>query len=147
MTATAPPARPATPRQPVFDEARALRLAATEFDRVAAALAELDDADWTRPTDCTEWDVRAMACHVVGMAEMTTGPEELTRQFQAAKLVQTVRGGPTVDSLTQVQVDERADWTPAQIVAAAAAIGPRTVQGRSRLVKAVGHLPLSLIHI
>jgi len=143
MTTTAPPATSATPRQPVFDQAQALRLAATEFDRVAAALAELDEIDWTRPTDCSEWDVRAMACHVVGMAEMTTGPEELTRQFQAAKLVQTVRGGPTVDSLTQVQVDERADWTPAQIVAAAATVGPRAVQGRSQLAQAIGHLPRS----
>lgn len=141
MTTSVSAATSAAPRDPVLDPAQALDLAAREFDRVAAALSELDEIDWTRPTDCPEWEVRAMACHIVGMAEMTTSPDELSRQFQAAKLVQRVRGGPTVDSLTQIQVEERANWTPAQIVAAAAEMGPRAVQGRSQLAQTIGHLP------
>ena len=31
-----------------------------EYRRLGTLLAELDDEDWHRPTDCTEWDVHAM---------------------------------------------------------------------------------------
>ena len=36
-------------------------LAATENLRVLELLRSLDDDDWLKQTDCTAWDVRAMA--------------------------------------------------------------------------------------
>jgi hypothetical protein len=47
----------------------AMILAATEFDRMAAQLRALTPRDWAQPTVCELWDVRAMAAHVLGMAE------------------------------------------------------------------------------
>jgi hypothetical protein len=48
----------------------AMALAATEYDRVADLLDQLEPAQWAAPTDCPAWDVRAMAGHVLGMAQM-----------------------------------------------------------------------------
>ena len=43
-----------------------------------------DPDDWSRPTDCPAWDVRAMAAHNLGMAEMAGSLPEMVRQFAAA---------------------------------------------------------------
>ena len=44
-------------------------LAEEEFRRFADLTASLSDDEWTRPTDCTAWDVRKMALHVLGSAD------------------------------------------------------------------------------
>ena len=44
-------------------------LAETEFGRFAELVGSLSDADWERPTDCTAWDVRKLALHVLGSAD------------------------------------------------------------------------------
>jgi uncharacterized protein (TIGR03083 family) len=119
-------------RRPALKRTTAMRLAATEYDRVADAIAALSPDDWTRPTDCPAWDVRQMCCHVVGMAEMATGMRETMRQQKAAGKRLAGSGGPFIDALTGLQVDERSDWTPAQVVAGARAVGPRAARGRRR---------------
>ncbi|MTV26050.1 maleylpyruvate isomerase family mycothiol-dependent enzyme [Nitriliruptoraceae bacterium ZYF776] len=43
------------------------------YDGVLAAVADLDDADWTRPTGCPGWDVRAQLAHVIGIERMVLG--------------------------------------------------------------------------
>ena len=62
----------------------AMQLAAAEYARMADTLAALGDDDWSRPTDCTLWDVRQLACHMVGMATMVTSPLEIRRQDRKA---------------------------------------------------------------
>ena len=57
--------RSSGPRRPALAEA--------EVARMVAALRSLDADDWTRPTDCPRWDVRAMAGHVLGMTETFSG--------------------------------------------------------------------------
>lgn len=66
ITATSQPRAPVLPRQV------AMRLAATEYQRFADLLRALRPADWTRPTDCPGWDVRAVAAHALGMVEMAS---------------------------------------------------------------------------
>jgi uncharacterized protein (TIGR03083 family) len=96
------------PRQPALSRPAAMRLAATEYDRCAEAFRFLSPAQWALPTDCPAWDVRQMAAHMLGMAEMAASIRENVRQqrkaAQAAKA-----GGAFLDALTQLQVDERAD--------------------------------------
>ncbi len=57
------------------------RLALEEFDRFATVCASLDADDWARPTDCTGWDVRALALHILGSAEAQASPRELIHQW------------------------------------------------------------------
>ena len=72
MTASSEPRTAALPRD------TAMRLAATEYQRFAGLLPALRPGDWTRPTDCPGWDVRAMAAHTLGMAEMAASIRETT---------------------------------------------------------------------
>ena len=108
----------------------AMRLAATEYDRVATAIAAIPPDAWDRPTDCPAWDVRQLACHVVGMAEMAAGIREGTRQRKIAGATAAAEGGEFIDALTAVQVSERAEWRPEQVVDAARSVAPRAARGR-----------------
>ena len=122
MTALSGPRVAALPRQ------TAMRLAATEYRRFSDLLRSLRPGDWTAPTECPGWDVRAMAAHALGMAEMAASIRENIRQLRLARR----RGGVFLDALTALQVDEREDMTPAQIVAAFAARAPKAARGRRR---------------
>jgi uncharacterized protein (TIGR03083 family) len=105
-----------------------MRLAATEYDRFLAQLRLLDDADWTAPTTCPGWDVRTMASHVLGMAEMAASLREQVHQQRAA-----TRAGGGIDALTEVQVRERRALSPAELVERFAAVAPRAVRARRRM--------------
>jgi uncharacterized protein (TIGR03083 family) len=106
-----------------------MRLAATEYDRFVATLRTLTPEEWARPTPCPAWDVRALAGHVLGMAELAASPIENVRQLRAAKR----RGGLLIDALTAVQVDKHADRPAAEIVERLGAVGPRAARGRRRV--------------
>jgi uncharacterized protein (TIGR03083 family) len=137
MTAT--DTRPATPpRRSLLDRDTAMRLAATEYGRYLGQLRTLDEADWARPTDCTLWDVRAMAGHCLGMAEFAASLPTFVRQNQTA----TRRGGVFIDALTDLQVQERRDLTPAQLIARYADVAARAVRGRRRRSALIGRLPM-----
>src|SRR5580698_7464509 len=62
----------------------AMILAATEFDRMTAQLQVLSPRDWAQPTVCELWDVRAMAAHVLGMAEAQASFRQFAHDFRAA---------------------------------------------------------------
>jgi uncharacterized protein (TIGR03083 family) len=116
-------------RKPVLDRPVAMRLAATEYGRVHATLAELSPEEWALPTNCPGWDVRAMAAHILGMADMFGTPWETRRQLKEAGK----RGGNFVDALTALQVEERADLDPHHIVAQLERAGPKAAKGRRRV--------------
>ncbi len=117
-----------TPRWPQMDRALAMRLAATEYERVARLFGALAPADWQQPTDCPAWDVRAMAAHILGMAEMAATMRETMRQNWHARR----RGGVFIDALTALQVEKHGSRSPEEIVHRMAAIGPRAARGRTR---------------
>jgi uncharacterized protein (TIGR03083 family) len=125
------------PRAAVLDRATAFRLAAAEYRRAADLLAALEPEDWSRPTDCAGWDVRAMAGHVVGMARLASSLPQLAGQQLAAR-----KDGGGIDALTAVQVRRQADLSPAELVDRFTAVGPRAVRFRRRLSRVAGRLPL-----
>jgi uncharacterized protein (TIGR03083 family) len=116
--------------QPVLDRRTAMRLAREEYRRMAETLAGLRPDDWTLSTECPAWDVRELGCHLVGMAAMATGPREQMRQQRLARAEVTARGITPLDALTGLQVSERADWSPADVVAGARKVGPKAARGR-----------------
>jgi uncharacterized protein (TIGR03083 family) len=136
MTAT--DTRPtAPPRRSALDRSTAMRLAATEYGRYLDQLRTLDAPDWERPTDCTLWDVRAVAGHCLGMAEFAASLRTAVRQNVAA----TRRGGVFIDALTGLQVQENARLSSAQLVARYAEVAPRAVRGRRRRSVVLGRVP------
>lgn len=116
------------PRTPALDRDTAMRLAKTEYERFLALLQGLAPDDWAKPTECPGWDVRAMAAHLLGMAEMSASVRESLRQV---KLAQS-RDGVFIDELTALQIGERAQMTPAQIVSRYAEVTPRAAKARRR---------------
>jgi uncharacterized protein (TIGR03083 family) len=107
----------------------AMILAATEFDRMTAQLRALAPADWARPTACGLWDVRAMAAHVLGMAEAQASVRQFAHDFRAAG---KRSGGKMIDEMTATQVRERSAMTPAAITSRLAAVAPKAVRARRR---------------
>lgn len=124
-------------RQPAMGRGTAMRLAATEYQRYLDQLRTLDATDWTRPTDCPAWDVRAMATHNLAMAEMIATVREMVRQNVGAMR----RPEEGVDALTGLQVDERAAMRPQQIIDRYAEVLPRATAGRRRRSRLMGRLP------
>ena len=105
-----------------------MRLAATEYQRFLAQLRRLEPGDWTRPTDCAGWDVRALVCHVVGMTEMSASLAEQVKQLRAASKA----GGVFIDALTALQVAKHLGDGTEQLVARYAVVGPKAAKGRRR---------------
>ena len=126
------------PRRSTLDRATALQLAATEYQRYVDLLRSLDRDDWSRPTDCPAWNVRAMAAHNLGMAEMAASLPEMVRQFAAAWR----RAEVGVDAMTAHQVEARRTLTPAEIAERYARVLPRAVRGRRRRSAVVGRLTM-----
>lgn len=116
--------------RPALDRATAMRAAATEYDRMAEVLADLRTQEWALPTPCPAWDVRQLACHMVGMAKMASSPLESNRQMRKAKAGAALTGTDELTALTSLQVSERDDWSPADVVAGARRIAPRAARGR-----------------
>jgi uncharacterized protein (TIGR03083 family) len=121
---------------PALDRDTAMRLAATEYDRFTDQLRRLDGADWSRSTACPAWDVRAMAAHTLGMAQMVSGLRHFVRQNVLA-----ARAGGGVDALTALQVRDHGHRPPEELVRQLAGIGPRAVRSRRRLSRMIGRLP------
>ena len=120
------------PLRSAIDRDLAMRLAATEYGRFADLLRSLQDDDWAKPTACVPWDVRTMAAHALGMVEMAASLREQKRQNKAAAARLAANGGEFIDSLTALQVDERVNMTPAEIVARLAVRWPKAATGRKR---------------
>lgn len=111
-----------------------------EYRRLDVLLRSLAPEDWGRPTDCTEWDVRAMVAHLVGAAESNASIREMARQGSAA--LRSGRAGDLVDRVNAVQVRERAQRHPDQLVEDLLDAGRRGVAARSRLPAPVRALRL-----
>src|SRR3954447_20082862 len=111
-----------------------------EYRRIGALLADLSDDDWHRPTDCTEWNVRDLVAHLVGNAEMSVSMREMRRQQKLGRRLRP--GGPDIDGMTAVQVQERADVPPEQLLRDLADVARRAVRARRRLPGLVRALPI-----
>jgi len=110
----------------------AMRLQADELALTLALLRSLNDAEWSTATDCPAWDVRAMYLHVLGACESGASMRENVHQLRRARSHRKQQGGPLEAALSAVQVSERMDLSPVQIVERFADIAPKTVRGRSR---------------
>jgi uncharacterized protein (TIGR03083 family) len=118
-------------------------LAEEEFERFARLVASLSDADWTAPTDCTGWDVRAMALHVLGSADAQASPREFLHQLRRGLPVnKEIDSHHWVDGLNELQIRERSSLSNDELVARLAAVGPKAVAGRWKTPPPMRYLPM-----
>jgi uncharacterized protein (TIGR03083 family) len=136
----------ARPRRSALVRPDAMRLAATEYQRFAAAIAELSAEDWDRRTDCPDWNVHQMVAHVVGMAFMVTSVRETQRQRKGA-LARRTEGSPYIDWLTAHQVDRFGTNPPAELVRLAAEVAPKAARGRKRMPGFVRRRPMPVAQL
>jgi uncharacterized protein (TIGR03083 family) len=111
-----------------------MSLAAREYERLDEVLAGLTPDAWYMPTDCDGWNVRDMVAHLVGAAESNARLREAMHQ---ARVARSMPGKMFVDRLNAVQVSERKDRTPIQLVEDLRSAGQRGVRARRRIPGAV----------
>jgi uncharacterized protein (TIGR03083 family) len=116
---------------PPITRAEVEALARTEYARVADQLRSLALDDWSKPTDCPLWDVRAMAGHSTGMLSTFTGYRTLMREMRAATKAAKQSGGPMIDALTAKQVADHADLSMSELIAKVDDVGPRAARWRA----------------
>jgi uncharacterized protein (TIGR03083 family) len=106
-------------------------LAEQEFARFAALVGSLSDHEWALPTDCTRWDVRKMALHVLGSGEAQASVREFLHQLRRGlPLNRQLDAQHWVDGLNEVQIRERCHLSNEELMTRLAAIGPAAVAGR-----------------
>lgn len=115
-------------------------LARTENRRALELLRELTGADWSQPTDCPAWDVRALAGHVLGGMEAFASFGQFVHQMRAGRKAAGNR--PFIDGMTEVQVRDRAELTTEQLLERLADVGPRAARARGRIPGPLRRLPL-----
>ena len=119
-------------------------IAEEEFRRFADLVAGLTADEWTTPTDCTWWDVRKMALHVLGAADAQASVKEYLHQFRGGlKLNKEIDGHHWVDGINELQIKEREQLTNDELVAQLAAVGPKAVKGRWGTPPPMRYLPIS----
>ena len=120
-----------TDRVGAVDHDAWMALATTEYARLDDLLRSLTPAEWVAPTDCVEWDVRAMVAHLVGAAEGNARIIEGVRQAVVGR--RRYRRDVLVDSINMVQIADRAGRTPAELVEDLRDAGRRGVAARRRI--------------
>ncbi len=118
--------------RPGIERPTAMRLAETEYQRVAEAVDALHPDDWSRSTDCAAWDVRQLVAHVAGMSAFMSTPWETARQLRTAQARQQ-EGQALVDAQTAMQVAQRELLGTEELRAEVRRVGPRAAKGRRRI--------------
>ena len=137
--------------QPITIDVRAIaaisrdestQLATTEYARFTELVGQLQTDDFSKPTDCTEWDVRTMIVHQVGAGEgHARWPEFFRQGIMGMRLA---KGRDPVDGLNDFHLKERADWTAEKAVAELPNVQGRAVRGRRQFPAPLRLIPFSM---
>lgn len=98
----------------------AYNLLQTELERFLALAESLDPEDWDKPTACSEWSVRDVLAHQAGGYASGTGYKEMIRQYKT----KPEPGKLPEDAVNDLQLRERADKSPAEMIAELRQVGP-----------------------
>lgn len=127
---------------PKLTHAEARELAQTEYERVLSLLQMLEGDDWQQPTYCTEWNVREMVAHLAGAVTQWSSLAQFRHQSMQNPYLKEF--DEPIDGINKLQVVERADKAPAELVAEFRQNGPKAVENRQKLpwpVRKIVHLP------
>ena len=118
-------------------------LAEEEFVRFADLVESLTPDEWARPTDCTGWDVRMIALHVLGSADAQASVEGVRPPVPARHATQqTDRLAPLGRRPQRVADPRTRHLSNDELVAQLHAVGPKAVKGRWRTPPPARYLPI-----
>jgi len=118
----------AAARLPQTGRDHAAAIAKAESQATLAVLERLGDGDWQRPTDCTEWDVRALVSHLVAQFEDSVNLRTMLRRRSLGR--RRYPDKDTLDAHMAVQVDDHAGKSGPALVEQFALLWPRAVKAR-----------------
>ena len=154
---------------PVSPEEAAM-LASNELERLHSLLSTFTPEDWEKPTYCTLWNVRQVVSHIAGALSAYADWETLLQRSRPWSEGKAEQPGVTMpifladlagipprqwdayrerfiplDALNQFEVDQRADLTPAELIAELESVGPAAIANRLRLPDEVRSVLLPVV--
>jgi uncharacterized protein (TIGR03083 family) len=118
-------------------------LAEEEFVRFAELVASLTPDEWTRSTDCTMWDVRKVALHVLGSGDAQASFPTFVHQLRrGVPINKEIDSHHWVDGMNELQIRERDHLSNEEVVVQLRAVGPKAVKARWRTPPPVRYLPI-----
>jgi uncharacterized protein (TIGR03083 family) len=113
---------------PPLSHTEAGTLARVELERFIVLLETLSADDWLKPTYCTLWNVRQMVSHQAGSYAGSASWAEFKHQW--APPPKPKQGQMAVDAVNDLQVADRAQATPAELIAELRQVGPKAIANR-----------------
>jgi uncharacterized protein (TIGR03083 family) len=121
----------------------AMKITEEENRRFGDMMRSLSPDQWGVQTECTRWDVRAMAAHLVGSAASQASPREFFRQKRGGKPICKELVSPFWwDGMNELQVRERSSMTTDQLIAEWDTESVRALRSRSKLPRPIARLKL-----
>ena len=115
---------------PQTDPDHAAAIGQAEGRATLALLRTLGDGDWTRPTDCTEWDVRTLVAHLLAQCQDSIRLGTLLRRELVGRRRYPAK--TAVDAHMAVGVDDHHTASGPELVERLALLWPRAVWARRR---------------
>ncbi len=126
-----------------IDHDEAMRITAVENAKFGDLMRSLSPEQWSLPTECTRWDVRAMAAHLVGSAASQASPREFFRQKRGGKPICRELDSPFWwDGMNELQVRERASCTTEQLIAEWTTASADALASRTKMPRPLARLKL-----
>jgi uncharacterized protein (TIGR03083 family) len=123
--------------------AEAMRLTATENERLLDHIGQLVGEQWTAATDCVGWTVRDIVTHLIASAQAQANPIEFVRQvWNGRRLTAEIGGHHWVDGLNEAQLRARRDWSPDELPERWRRASAAALTARRRMPGPVRALPI-----
>lgn len=118
----------------------AAQIGAVEVQAVLNLLEQLEGEDWTRRTDCTQWNVKDMAAHLAGACAGWASWGQFFRQtILNPRIFRTV---VTVDAINKRQLEDRKNQSPQDHIAELREVGLKAVRTRKNLPEILRRIPI-----
>ncbi|HEX3196666.1 MAG TPA: maleylpyruvate isomerase N-terminal domain-containing protein [Propionibacteriaceae bacterium] len=120
-----------------------MAITAEENRRLGALLVDIKPDQWSLPTDCTRWDVRAIVVHLIATAEAQASAIEFVPQaVVGSRLTKQIGGIYPVDGLNEAGLRARRHLKPDELPKLWSSVAANSLRARRRMPKPIRALPL-----
>jgi uncharacterized protein (TIGR03083 family) len=128
---------------PRIHHEEAMTITAEENRRLGDLLVAIKPDQWSLPTDCTRWDVRAIVVHLIAGPEAQASVIEFVRQVVVgSRLTKQIGGIYPVDGWNEAGLRARSPLTPADLPQSWSSVAAKALHARRRMPRPIRALPL-----